>query len=81
MKPKPRRIAAKPDASTWGDEDLMTLAEIVALLYPEGPISESFLRTSYRKGLLEVVLLNRKLLTCKRSVREMFERASRKAKT
>jgi hypothetical protein len=80
MKPKPRRIAAQGDPAAYSDEDLFTLAEAAALLYPEGPITESFLRTSYRKGLLEVVLLNRKLLTTKRCVREMFEKASRKAK-
>jgi hypothetical protein len=80
MKPKPRRIAANPDPETYSDTDLFTLAEIVSLLYPNGPITESFLRTSYRKGLLKVVLLNRKLLTDKRSVREMFENARRNAK-
>jgi hypothetical protein len=79
MKPLPRRIAAKPDPATWGDDDLLTLAEAAALLYP-GLLTESFLRTSYRKQSLEVVLINRKLLTCKRSVREMMERARRKPK-
>lgn len=81
MKPKPRRIASRPDPATWGDTYILTLAEAAALLWPEGPITESTLRTSYRKGFLEVVFLNRKLLTCKRSIREMMERASRKALT
>ncbi|MCK1270835.1 MULTISPECIES: hypothetical protein [unclassified Bradyrhizobium] len=80
-KPVPRRIAARPDPAAWSDEEVLTLAEAAALLFPQGPITESFLRTAYRKKMLEVILLNRKLLTCKRSVREMLERASRKPTT
>ncbi|MDE5465946.1 hypothetical protein [Bradyrhizobium sp. CSS354] len=80
MAPLPRRIAARPDPKDWADEELLTFAEAAALLWPHGPLTASTLRTAYRAGLLETVLLARKLMTCKRALRQMAESARRPAR-
>lgn len=79
MAPKPRRIAARPDPKDWSDDELLTFSEAAALMWPDGPITASTLRTAYRAGGLTVVLLARKLMTTKAHLREMTENASRKA--
>jgi hypothetical protein len=76
---RPRRIAARPDPKDWGDDELMTFAEAANLLWPLGPLTASSLRTAYRAGALEVVLIARKLLTTKRAISAMTEGARRKA--
>jgi hypothetical protein len=80
MATRPRRIAARPDPKDWGDDELLTFAEAAALIWPDGPISASTLRTAYRSGLLETVLLARKLMTTKRALSEMTESARRPAR-
>ena len=74
----PRRIAARPNPSDWGDGELMSFAEAAALLWPEGPLTASSLRTAYRRGELETVLIARKLLVDKKAISEMIEKARRK---
>jgi len=78
MATRPRRIAARPDAAQWGDDELMTFAEAASLLWPDGPLTASSLRTAYRAGELEVTLIARKLLTTKRALAAMTEGARRK---
>ncbi|MET4524067.1 hypothetical protein [Bradyrhizobium sp. JR18.2] len=80
MAPKPRRIAARPDPKDWEDDELLTLAEAAALLWPDGPLTASSLRTAYRAGALEVVLIARKLLTTKNAISAMTEAGRRKAR-
>lgn len=81
MKPKPRRVAARPLESMWSDTEYMSFEEAAALLSPDGGfLTASFLRSAYRAQKLETVLLNRKLLTSKKAIREMFENARRPAK-
>lgn len=80
MAPKPRRIAARPNPEDWADDDLLTLSEAAALLWPAGPITASTLRTAYRAGNLETTMIARKLLTTKRAVRAMTESARRPAR-
>jgi hypothetical protein len=75
----PRRIAARPDPAQWGEDELLTFAEAAALLWPDGPLTASSLRTAYRAGELEVTLITRKLLTTKRALAAMTEAARRKA--
>ncbi|MBR0925199.1 hypothetical protein ABH973_002398 [Bradyrhizobium ottawaense] len=82
MAPIPRRVKAKPDPATWGDDELLTLAEAAALLWPEGgPVTASTLRTCYRSGLLEVVVVARKVLVTKKAIAAMTEKARRRART
>lgn len=78
MNPKPRRIAARSDPSQWDDDELLTLQEAAALLWPDGPLTASSLRTAYRAGDLEVTLIARKLLTTKRAIAQMTRGARRK---
>jgi hypothetical protein len=76
----PRRVAARPDPSAWTDDELMTFAEAAALLWPQGPLTASSLRTAYRAGALEVTDLARKLLVTKRALKDMASAATRRAK-
>ena len=79
MAPKPRRVVARSDPTTWSDTELMTLAEAAALLWPDGgPVTASTLRTAYRAGLLEGVIIARKLLVNKNAISAMTENARRK---
>jgi hypothetical protein len=80
MATRPRRIAARPDPSQWGDDELLTFVEAANLLWPQGPLTASSLRTAYRAGELEVTLIARKLLTTKKALREMTQGARRKVK-
>ena len=73
----PRRITARPDPAAWGDDELLTFAEAAALLWPDGPLTASSLRTAYRAGALEVTVIARKLLVTKRALRKMAETARR----
>jgi hypothetical protein len=81
MTTKPRRIAARPDPSQWSDDELMTFQEAAALFWPQGPLTASSLRTAYRAGELEVVLIARKLLVTKRGLASLTENARRKVRT
>jgi hypothetical protein len=81
MKPKPRRVVARPLPEMWSDSEMMSFEEAAALLSPDGGfLTASLLRTASRSGRLETVLLHRKLLTCKRAIREMIEAARRPAR-
>jgi len=77
----PRRVAARPDPAQWGDDELLTFAEAAALLWPDGPLTASTLRTAYRAGGLEVTVIARKLLTTKRALAAMAEAARRPARS
>jgi hypothetical protein len=76
----PRRIAVRPDPAQWADDELMTFAEAAALLWPQGPLTASSLRTAYRAGQLEVTVIARKLLVTKAAIRAMTDAATRRAK-
>jgi hypothetical protein len=75
---RPRRIAARPNPCDWADDELMSFAEAASLLWPDGPLSASSLRTAYRAGDLEVTMIARKLLVTKRSIQKMTEGARRR---
>jgi hypothetical protein len=80
MATRPRRVAARPDQAQWGDDELMTFAEAAALMWPQGPLTASSLRTAYRAGELETVMIARKLLTTKRALAAMTEAARRRVR-
>lgn len=73
----PRRVAARPDPAQWGEDELLTLAEAAALLFPDGPLTASSLRTSYRRRILEVHLIARKLFTTKAAVAKLVAASKR----
>jgi hypothetical protein len=68
---KLRRIAARSDPATWGEDELLTLAEAAALFWPDGPLTVTSLRTAVRDGQLRVAPIAGKFLTSKRAVMEM----------
>jgi hypothetical protein len=76
----PRRVAARPDPAQWADDELMTIKEAAALLWPSGPLTASSLRTAYRAGELDVTMIARKLLVTKSALKAMAEAATRRAK-
>jgi hypothetical protein len=60
----------------------MTLVEAASLMWPEGgPVTASTLRTAYRSGQLEVVMIARKLMVNKVGLAAMIENARRKVRT
>ncbi|HEV7600109.1 MAG TPA: hypothetical protein VGO49_07595 [Bradyrhizobium sp.] len=75
---KPRRVAARPDPKDWGEDELLSFSEAAALLWPDGPLTASSLRTAYRAGELEVTVIARKLLVTRRALAEMTAAARRK---
>jgi hypothetical protein len=75
---RPRRVAARPDPKDWGEDELLSFAEAAALLWPDGPLTASSLRTAYRAGELEVTVIARKLLVTRRALAEMTAAARRK---
>ena len=78
MANRPRRVAARPDPKDWGEGELLSFAEAAALLWPDGPLTASSLRTAYRAGELEVTMIARKMLTTKRAIAAMTEGARRR---
>lgn len=76
----PRRVVARPDPSEWRDDELLTFAEAAALLWPDGPLTASTLRTAYRAGELETVMIARKLMTTRAALRSMQEALRRPAR-
>jgi hypothetical protein len=48
----PERVLRRPDPAEWSADELMALHEAVGLLWPEGPVTVSGLRTAIAKGEL-----------------------------
>jgi len=74
---RPRRIVLRPDPAAWGDDELLTLAEAAALLWPDGPLTAHSLHVAAAAGRLPVTMIARKLLTTKRALKEMSQCAAR----
>lgn len=69
----PARIASRPDPDDWGEDELLTLPEAAALLWPSGPLTTRSLRTAERRGQLAAVMIAGKLFTTRRSLARMSE--------
>lgn len=68
----PPRVAQRPDPAQWSEAELMTLAEAAALHWPLGyPITSSGLRRLAKAKRLDVVIINRKVLTCRAAIARM----------
>lgn len=65
------RIEKRPDPASWDPDELMSLAEAVALFFKDGPLKLSGLRTAARDGDLAVRRIAGKMLTTKASVMAM----------
>lgn len=68
---KPARIAAKPDPDDWDDDDLLTIPEAAALMWPSGPITAATLRTAAKQGSLAIVEIAGKHFVTKAALRAM----------
>ncbi|MCP1558837.1 UNVERIFIED_ORG: hypothetical protein M2438_002927 [Methylobacterium sp. SuP10 SLI 274] len=67
----PARIVARPDPEQWKEDELLTLPEAAALLWPDGPLTVSSLRTAVRDGQLQVAVVAGKILTNRAALRLM----------
>jgi hypothetical protein len=65
------RVAQRPDPAAWSDEELLSLAEAAALFWPDGPLTVSSLRIAAKAKQLDVVVIARKVLTCKAAIARM----------
>lgn len=70
-KSPPARVAARPDPKDWGEDELMTLPEAAALLWPEGPLTTHSLRVAVRDGVLAVAVVAGRYLTTRKAIAEM----------
>jgi hypothetical protein len=43
-------VALRPDPAQWSDDELLALHEAVALIWPQGPVTVSSLRTAIAAG-------------------------------
>lgn len=73
MAPRPAldRILKRPNLSDWGEYELITFAEAVALLFPDGPLSTTTLHSLQKRGELEFVKVCGKSYTSINSVRKL----------
>src|SRR5579862_4686955 len=65
------RARARPDPAQWGDDEVMTLIEAVAVFFPDGPLTLSSLRTAVAAGTLEIAKVAGKNLTTPRAIRKL----------
>jgi hypothetical protein len=66
------RVKIRPSPDQWGAEEPVTLAEAIALFFPNGPLTISSLRNEIRKGTLAVARVAGKDWTTPASLREMI---------
>jgi hypothetical protein len=71
-RPTPR-VSERPHPSQWGEDELMTLDEAVALYWPMGPLTVASLRTAIRNNRLPVAEVARKFLVSPKGIRAMSQ--------
>jgi hypothetical protein len=65
------RVRGRPRPELWNDDEPMTLAEAVAVFFPNGPLTLSSLRTAVCAGQLAVVRVAGKDLTTPKAVKQL----------
>lgn len=60
------RVSQRPDPESWALDELLTLPEAAQLLWPEGPLTVTTLRTVVRYGELAVAVIAGKHFTTRR---------------
>jgi hypothetical protein len=65
------RVRARPDPALWADDELMTLVEAAALHWPNGPLTETSLRTAVRDGRLPISQIAGKFFMTKVALRAL----------
>ncbi|MCS3928989.1 hypothetical protein M2175_004020 [Bradyrhizobium elkanii] len=71
MSDKLQRVKIRPDPSQWDDDELMTLAEAAMLMWPNGPLTETSLRTAVRDRRLAISVVAGKFLVTKAALRAL----------
>jgi hypothetical protein len=64
------RAKARPDPAQWGEDEVMTLIEAVAVFFPQGPLTLSSFRTAATAGILKIAKVAGKDLTTPRAIRK-----------
>ena len=67
----PKRIVLRPNPEDWKEDELLTLPEAAALLWPEGPLTTHSLRVAVRDGVLAVAVVAGRYLTTRKAIAEM----------
>lgn len=67
----PPRVEKRPSPDQWSAVEIMTLDEAAHLMWPDGPLTVTSLRTAVRDHQLEVVRVAGKILTCKAALERM----------
>lgn len=82
MAPRPTltRLIDRPLLSDWKEDELITLAEAEALLFPNGPLNVSSLRRCHKSGSLEVVVICGKAFTSIVAVRSLIATSAEQSK-
>jgi hypothetical protein len=70
-KPDLTRVRERPDPESWGEDELITLAEAAELFWPKGPLRTASLRTAARDGQLAIAAIAGKFMTTPRALKEM----------
>lgn len=65
------RITERPAPEEWGEDELLTLPEAAALLWPSGPLTTATLRTAARRGQLKIAVIAGKHFTSRRALSEL----------
>lgn len=63
---RPDRVGRRPDPRAWDPDEIMTLPEATALLWPDGVVTVSTLRTAIRDGVLIPVRIGRRVFVTRR---------------
>ena len=67
------RTARRPTPDGWGDDEPMTLIELIAIFYPDGPLIIATLRAEIRQGRLSPAKVGNKFYVTPAQVRSLFE--------
>lgn len=75
MAPRPalNRLTTRPSAGEWQNDELISLAEAAALLFPRGPLNAKSLRLACRRDELEHVVICGKTYTTLDALRRMTD--------
>ncbi|MGA0564970.1 hypothetical protein ACO2RV_21205 [Ancylobacter sp. VNQ12] len=66
------RVRNRPSVDQWAADESMTLAEAVALFFPDGPLTIKSFRTAAKRGQLAVRRVSGRDFTTPDAVREML---------
>ncbi|MET4149081.1 MULTISPECIES: hypothetical protein [unclassified Bradyrhizobium] len=68
----PPRVEKRPSPDQWSAVEIMTLDEAAHLMWPDGPLTVTSLRTAVRDRQLDIVRVAGKILTCRAALERML---------